>query len=153
MGLWAVIRQAAVDAPDKDPEKVAKQLLQSLGRAELLALLAREIAGAQRQVVATVEAAAFRAASASPKAAIESADRLTAFRPLLAARIKLGDGSGGVTWGQATVAEHQQRIAFLAKLRDGIDQTIERHREAIALLSESGAACLDDLASSEAAAA
>lgn len=55
-----------------------------------------------------------------------------------------GDGRR-VLWGEATIKDHEMRIDFLAKHRDGIDTTIQRHREAIELLKASGASCLNEL--------
>ena len=38
-----------------------------------------------------------------------------------------------------------QRVAYLEKIRDGIDQTIDRHREAIRLIEQAGVTCLAEL--------
>ena len=54
-------------------------------------------------------------------------------------------GDGWVRWGEATVEDHQARIAFLKKMRTGIDATIERHEEAIKKIIEAGVTCLDEL--------
>lgn len=55
-----------------------------------------------------------------------------------------GDGRR-VYWGEATIADHQMRIDYLARMRDGIDNTVQRHREAIQQLKASGASCLNEL--------
>lgn len=64
-------------------------------------------------------------------------------RRLLNETFALGDGSK-VRWGQATRAEHSQRIIMLTKQSAGIEATAERHRNAIAMLDFAGAVCLDD---------
>ena len=54
-------------------------------------------------------------------------------------------GDRWVRWGEATVEDHQARIAFLKKMHTGIDSTIERHEEAIKKIIEAGVTCLDEL--------
>ena len=62
---------------------------------------------------------------------------------LMAESFALGDGRR-VLWGEATIADHEARIAMLTKLRGGIDATIERHRQTIELLRTAGVSCLND---------
>lgn len=54
---------------------------------------------------------------------------------------------GWVRWGEATVAQHEERIAMLARIRGGIDDTIDLHAEAIAEITAAGAACLNEVRS------
>ncbi len=54
-------------------------------------------------------------------------------------------GSKRVSWGEATVEEHRERIAFLATLRNGIDATIARHAAAVEQIESAGASCLNDI--------
>jgi len=61
------------------------------------------------------------------------------------------NGSKYVTWGEATVQDHRDRIAFLATLRNGIQSTIDRHSAAIETLEAAKATCLDALSESVAA--
>ena len=56
----------------------------------------------------------------------------------------LGDGSR-VRWGDATIKQHEARIDYLAKQRDGIDATIQRHRAVIEQLRAAGVSCLNEL--------
>lgn len=60
-------------------------------------------------------------------------------------------GSRYVTWGEATVEDHQARIVYLETLVAGTRRTIDRHREAVASITEAGVACLDQLAKAVAA--
>jgi hypothetical protein len=63
----------------------------------------------------------------------------------------LGDGTR-VTWGRATVEQHEQRIALLRKLIAGLEQTIAMHEAAIRLLRATGARCLEEIEAMEAVA-
>jgi len=54
---------------------------------------------------------------------------------------------GWVRWGEATVEQHEERIAMLARIRGGIDDTIDLHAEAIAEITSAGAACLNEVRS------
>lgn len=62
----------------------------------------------------------------------------------LSERFPVEDGRF-VTWGEATIEDHHSRIALLTKIRNGIDDTIERHEAALKLLAEHGADCLNEL--------
>lgn len=57
----------------------------------------------------------------------------------------LGDGER-VTWGEATIEQHERRIAMLKKQVKGTVRTIRRHEEAVRRLREAGAMCLAELA-------
>lgn len=60
-------------------------------------------------------------------------------------QIALGDGRV-ISWADATVDDHEARIAYLTRLRDGIDRTIQRHRAAVAMIQAAESAkCLGDL--------
>lgn len=63
---------------------------------------------------------------------------------LLDESFPLGDGRW-VSWAEATVADHEQRIALLAETEAGIKLTIKRHRDAIAKIREHGGTCLGDI--------
>ena len=54
---------------------------------------------------------------------------------------------GPVEWGKATVAQHQERIAILTRIRKGVDTTIRLHRDAIAAITANGCSCLDEVSS------
>lgn len=70
--------------------------------------------------------------------------RLETTAELLATVFALGDGRK-TTWGEATVAEHQQRIAMLTKNAAGVVETAGRHRQAIRMIQDAGVDCLADL--------
>lgn len=55
------------------------------------------------------------------------------------------NGQDFVEWGTATVADHEGRIEYLSRRRDGITATIARHREAIDMITAAGVTCLADL--------
>lgn len=76
---------------------------------------------------------------------VRQAARLELTREFLETEFALGDGVR-VTWGSASVEHHQQRIAMLTHHAAGTLETAERHHAAVAMLSESGARCLNDVA-------
>lgn len=53
------------------------------------------------------------------------------------------DGRGAsTTWGAATVEQHRQRIAYLAKKREGITETIGQHEQVVQLCLAHGVSTL-----------
>lgn len=55
------------------------------------------------------------------------------------------DPTSFVTWGAATVADHECRIEYLRMKMRGIERTIDLHCKAIDLISRTpGATCLND---------
>ena len=72
--------------------------------------------------------------------------RLETTRELLATAFALGDGES-VTWGRATIAQHEQRIEMLAKNVSGGIETATRHQAAINMIKEASVDCLAELAS------
>lgn len=65
---------------------------------------------------------------------------------LLSSAFALGDGST-VTWGEATIAQHQQRIALLQRNAEGNLQAAARHGAAIDAITFAGASTLNEAAS------
>ena len=123
-----------------EPESTAGRIAEALGlnatqREVLWPLLVGYCATVERGRVRAVEHRAGRIAT-------RTAER----EALLAETFALPDGRR-VAWGAATVADHEERMAMLTALRDGIDGTIERHRQAIAELVKLKVSCLYDLES------
>jgi hypothetical protein len=81
---------------------------------------------------------------AKPHRVGQPADTAMERQQVMAETFTPGDGRR-VLWGEATIADHEMRIAYLKKMRGGIDATMQRHEEAIKLLRASGATCLNDL--------
>lgn len=149
MSISEEVRRAIEANPDGNAEEVARAVFARMTKQELFPVLLDYVATAQRNVVRGVEYQAFQsqyaaAMKAAPSVAEVAAARLEDFRSLYAQTIALGDGSR-VTWGRATVQDHELRLAMLLRLRAGLDKTIERHREAIAILRETGASCLEEV--------
>lgn len=63
---------------------------------------------------------------------------------LLASSFALGDGRT-VLWGQATIADHRQRVGMLVDQAAGTLHTAALHEEAIAVIKAHGATCLSDI--------
>jgi hypothetical protein len=70
--------------------------------------------------------------------------RLEVTTELLASTFALGDGTD-VTWGEATVEQHRQRIDLLARMAEGTIETAARHQAAIDLIEENGVARLAEV--------
>lgn len=68
----------------------------------------------------------------------------TQWSDFLRDKFALGDGRW-VSWGEATVAEHGERIEYLGAKRDGIEQTMSRHQLAIERITSAGVSCLNEL--------
>lgn len=69
---------------------------------------------------------------------------LVAGPDLLASEFATGDGRR-VTWGKATIEEHRSRVEWQVRDAAGSMADAERHAEAILLITEAGAACLDEV--------
>lgn len=65
-------------------------------------------------------------------------------RHRLEATFALPDGRR-VSWDDATEAEHLARIGYLQKHIAGIEETIDSHRAAVALIREHGVSCLAEI--------
>lgn len=63
---------------------------------------------------------------------------------LLASEFALGDGRR-VTWGEATPAEHRDRIEMMHRQIDGCERDLELHSRVLEALVSSGASSLNDL--------
>lgn len=71
--------------------------------------------------------------------------RLELTRELLGSSFALGDGRS-VTWGEATEAEHQQRMSLLGRQAAGTIETMTIHETAVQMLRASNARCLNEIA-------
>lgn len=71
--------------------------------------------------------------------------RLEITTELLLTTFALGDGRR-VTWGDATIEQHEQRVAVLLRGAQGTIETAGRHTEAIRMIRDGGVTCLRDLA-------
>ena len=140
--FWELVDQAIAADPAGDPTEMAERLVAKMGRPERLLLLSRHIQHLQRGRSALLEQSAFRK---------RLSDAVTFARPLtpeickvLRTRVALGDGVA-LPFGALTVEQHELRMEMLVRMRDGIGETIERHRTAIAIIVDAGVTCLDDL--------
>lgn len=79
---------------------------------------------------------------------IEQRTRIEVTQELLSSVFALGDNVR-VTWGEATVAQHEQRITLLLKNAEGNIDTAKRHQAAVEMITEAGVDTLADLASFE----
>lgn len=143
------ITKAAKADPFGAADDLARRLMASVRKDDLLPLLVREIAHAQRHQNRWAERSAFSerfaaSVSALPETSEIAAASLDDFKALYETPFKLGDGTS-VTWGAATVEQHEIRLSMLRAIRAGLDRTIARHEEAVAILRSSGAPCLEQI--------
>lgn len=144
------IATVAREDPEGDKYELARSVVAKFTKSDLVPLVAEEIEHQRTIARRSQEDAAFApllkrftAASDSMPSPVELAS-LDSFRALYKTSIKLGDGTT-TTWGSASLAQHEQRLDMLLKLRAGLDKTIERHEEAIRILRASGAPCLEEV--------
>lgn len=142
--LRSLLAEAIGQDEDLTDKGVAHRILTSLGvrghaLEVLLPLVELEVAGVRRGGVRQLEhAAARRQLGRSP------IDVVAARAKLLDSAFPLGDGRW-VTWGDATIADHEDRIVFLARQRDGVIATIGRHEDAISVIKEASVSCLREI--------
>lgn len=114
----------------------------------LVDIVASDVANQRRARVRSIEAAAFDEPRVqSPRRTLGSTpvDRIDARKRLLDERFHLPNGRS-VRWGDATVADHRERIDMQERLRGGIAVEIGRHTAAIAEIEAAGVTCLREIA-------
>lgn len=138
--LRDLIREIDTDrtVPDVD---LAQRLLDALGSSGqvglLLPILTDEVRRLRRRHVAWVERQTFRDLSAGEPAE-------GGWLRLLPESFVLPDGRM-VTWGTATVEDHEARIEWLNGQMHALAQDVDRHEQAVKLIREHGATCLAEI--------
>lgn len=144
MSLSEVISKRLDENPDAESLELARAILDDNDRDVLITALVEEIEKVRRNRVRGVERTAFAQFFKSAQPIDNPPEVLTELRRVFSERFSLGGGID-VLWGKATIEQHRLRIAMLTRLRSGIDQTIERHVEAIRLIEAHNATCLDEI--------
>lgn len=138
---WPLMSQAA-ELDDDDGVAAGLLLAQLRVNAKatdaLRPVIAHAIGMSRRAEVRSVERRAPRRGLGS------SFDSVQARKEMAEAFFALGDGTR-VRWGEATVAQHRQRIAMLEKMRAGLSETVARHEAAISEIEAAGVSCLDEI--------
>lgn len=150
MNLMQTIAVIAREDPEGDKYELARTVVARFTKSDLVPLVAEAIEHQRTIDRRSQEDAAFapllrhftEASDAMPTP-IELST-LDNFKALYKTSIKLGDGTS-TTWGSASLAQHEQRLTMLVRLRSGLDKTIERHQEAIRILKAAGAPCLEEV--------
>jgi hypothetical protein len=78
-------------------------------------------------------------------APVDKKPDIGALKAILAETFSVSQNGIRVTWGQATVDQHKERIRMLQGQIFGTQATIRRHEIAIEVLEQSDADCLDDI--------
>lgn len=150
MNLNQQLTELIEQHPDLEADELARTVMTTAhtrkALAELVFPAVKETALiVRRQVTARVERQAFNPNVRDPQSGLaEPADPVGDRRRLLSERFALGDGRW-VTWTDATVDDHRQRIGYLLAKQSGLQRTIDRHAEAIAQIEAAGATCLGDI--------
>jgi hypothetical protein len=116
-------------------------------------LIVNAVASRRRAQTRRMEETAFaelrRGSRIARKIILSGTPAQTAFRNLSQLRFPAGKDDDKkvvwVTWGQATVAQHQARIDAMNAHKAGVEADVCRHAEAIQLCETAGVSCLDDL--------
>lgn len=155
MNIYERIEKQVGYAPEAAADEIATDILRMCTKQDLAPLLVAAIETSQRNRVRAVEHARWlntmtelrerTGAIVAFPSAKSSVERLSELRSLLARQIKVGDGTL-TTWGQATLDQLRQRRAMLDSQRAGLSASIQRLDDAIGLLEQTGAPCLDAIA-------
>lgn len=144
MSLFTELRKLATDQPEEDAHRLARGFLASKPQDTLESLVADTIREMQRDATRECERSTFLnvqellAGSTSVRAVNVAVlpNVRDEFRQLWGRRFSLGGGVN-IQWEQATIAEHEARIAYMTMMRERYDATVEQdieaHRQAIAV--------------------
>lgn len=133
-----------------DPDELAADIAPTLSPDSVVEMLADYIRTVQRNLTRKRERAVFEAMASGPEvraafdeAQVRMANLHQSFAPLFRS-IFVVDGQR-IEWGRATIEQHVARIRVLEKLSAGLQDTIERHRVAIAAIRTAGVTCLEEV--------
>lgn len=144
MSVSKLIAEFCEKYPDADAVDVSRKILEEVDTDALAGVLADEVDGYRRNRVRAVERTAFAQFFRAESRADSSPSTVENLKAVFSQKFAIGNNVE-IEWGRATIAQHKTRIAMLTKLRSGIDQTIERHQEAIRLIEAHNATCLDEI--------
>lgn len=137
--LRDLIREVDTDRSVEEMElaRAVSETLSGSGRLHLLLpILADEIRRVRRAHVLRVERATFR------KAGEPAEGGWLRLLPEGFANPRTGRW---VTWGQATVEDHEARIGWLTGQMEALGQDVDRHQQAIKIIREHGVTCLAEV--------
>lgn len=144
MRLSELIAESLEKYPDLEPAAIAAKMLDEIERPHMITALADEVANVRRNRTRAVERTAFSQFVGIDRRIETSPEMIASLRRVFSERFSLGSHEW-VEWGKATIEQHRLRVAMLQRLRGGIDETIERHLEAIRLIEAHNATCLDEI--------
>lgn len=149
-GLSEIIAQFLEQDPAASNDEIATKVVESeLSREALVSLVAARVAVHRRNDTRAAERKVFVNSVTShnytPITETEHREFAESFRKKLSEKtFSLGDGQR-VSWGEATVKDHQERITFLERHAAGLHRTADQHREAIKRIEGAGVTCLAEL--------
>lgn len=126
--------------------RIARALRPQASERDILGLIEDAVEHERRSIVSDFEKSAFRAlVKSKPFLPLPIDDTaLDRFRALYDESFSLADGRD-VKWGDATIEEHEQRIAMLESMQRGIAEAIGHHVQAISLIRAEGVERLRDI--------
>ena len=157
MDIRTIIRNAVKESPESTVEEVVNEIITTVEKPDFAPLVEDAVLHAQRDVTRSIEKT-WRAKTVKqlresratlPEPTEATAALMDGLQGMLTRKFALGTGQS-VRWGEATIEQHLQRIAMLMSQREGIDATIARHEEAIAIIERSGRQSLDEVYSAAA---
>lgn len=158
--IWQAIRKAARAEPNGDENVLARQLVMSHTKEELIPVVADRIANAQRNLVSSAEREATAGAETAEfrtKFREQYIDRLMSgmkpkvkesmavFRPLFDTTIRIGDGTPPIKRVDATAEQMRIRLAMLDAQILGLQRTRALDAEHLRILEVTGAKTLGDV--------
>lgn len=146
MNLRAEIRSFLDAHEGREPEELAAMFVRGCDKDDLLPLVVEAFKWQVRDMVRLAEVEALDALAPVRQLPSVTATALGELADLLDQPYRIGDGQPR-RFGAMTTAEHETRVAMLAGQISGLQRDVELHRRAIAAIEESGATCLDDVAS------
>jgi hypothetical protein len=145
-----LIHQAIEELDTDDPQVVAEHVLATAPRevieAHLVNLIRWRASMSIRQRTRTVERRVISRTGGNRTTTVSD------MAELVDKTFSLPDGRR-VSWGEATIEDHQARAFMLRELAERTMITATQHERAAEMISTAGAACLNDIVGGEKAAA
>lgn len=139
MSIYEIVSGLVAQHDQLDDDDLAQMAIRAASPAELAPLVLNIVRAARRRLTRAAEREVARLISNGV-----DLDRIETRKILLNETFPLEDGTF-VSWGEATIADHQKRLEVLCSKRDGLNATIALHHHAIEKIAEHGARCLNDV--------
>jgi hypothetical protein len=145
MVLYDKLNSYVEEKEVEDSRELAEMFLDDLDRNDLVIMLAAEIDEIRRANIRRKEKYAFSSELIERFGSMKDTrlEPNPEFLTLMKSNFSLGDGFTA-QWGEATIEQHKRRIAYLERMKGGIESTISYHQKAIEIIEAAGAKCLNE---------